>query len=94
MIDNPDTKMEIQIDDELPFIPDHVIKIGVFYGKEEVTGDTDAVKSFIMTSSCAYAHYIYKGKEFKNYYKKGVWTNGTNDMPRFCICELLDIDGV
>lgn len=89
MIEKPNQHMEIQIENELPFIPDHVIRAGNVFGTEELTVRSDAVRNFKPTSHYAVIHYVYDGKETQNFYKDGVWARGTNDMPRFRVSGLL-----
>lgn len=80
----------LQIDDGPPFIPDSITRAGFLFGQEENQND-DPVKSYHLTSQVVFAHYVYHGKEFQNFYRTGKWGK-FNDTPLFQMVGLLTID--
>ena len=92
MIENPNGKMEIQIDDEAAFIPERVIRVGIEYGQKETTNDYSLVRTFeVEPSKNRYIiHYVMGGMKIQNYYKRGRWETAEYGVPRFHVWELLN----
>lgn len=80
---------ELQIENDPPFIPDMVYRAGNLSGLKEQTKPGDAVRSFTPHSMIAVIHYRHNGMEIEAYYRKGTWAAGSNNLPRFCVMELL-----
>jgi len=94
IIEEPNTKMEIKIDNNQPFVPDKVIKVGNVFGMRETTLPDDEIKGFEARSTYAVIHYIYKRLENELFFRDGIWESGADDMPRFCVSGLLEAEAI
>jgi hypothetical protein len=91
MLDSPENKMEIQIENEAPFVPDIIIEVGIVWGRQQIDDTVHGgLKAYSTKSYYAITHYVYGGKETMLYYRHGIWESGTGDLPRFRVSELLE----
>lgn len=84
IIKEPQTIAELQIDSQRAFIPDRVIEFGVYYGIKEMPA-LGEVREYWRDERADrfFVHYIHKGVEYKNNYRRGAWVCGTDDLPCF-----------
>lgn len=85
-------EIEIQIGDDVPFIPEEVRSVGFEYGTSEQTKPEDKIRHSKLTSRVVILDYTHNGKDYRNFYKTGVWSNSVNGIPRFTAVGLLEFN--
>lgn len=83
-------KIELQIDNGTPFIPEEIRSVGAEYGMSEETEPDDKVRHSKITSKIVVLDYTYNDRKYRNFYKDGVWSNSENGTPRFTALGLLE----
>jgi hypothetical protein len=91
MINNPQDKAEIQIDDNPPVVISGIIEIGnEFYDVDIFSPQFGLIDCFTPVIKYAVIHYTSGSDEINNHYRTGKWTTGTNGMPRFCVRDFIE----
>lgn len=92
IMDNSKVRVEIQIDDEAPFVPDALCgDTGNTFGMYEPPGqDKTNIRGFLPKSSFATTHYIRDGLEVLLYYRRGTWTTTADGTHCFHVRGMLD----
>ena len=80
--------IEIQIDNDPPFIPDELLKCGTLFGTEEKTQIDDQIRSFVNKTSVAILHYKHNGLEHEYYCRSGVWEQPDTNTIRWHVSGL------
>jgi hypothetical protein len=81
------SKIEIQINDDAPFIPDEIIRADIEYGKTEITKEGDEVRAFIPETLVATIHYKKDGLEHLLFYTIARWETSDSGLPRLHVRE-------
>lgn len=84
----PGFRVELQIEDTAPFMPDGFYGGIIILGLKSVEIDGRKLMEK-QPNSFAQLHYVHDDVEYLEFYHYGAWVLGESGLPRFVVAELL-----